>query len=1142
MRISLSGRMSIEVGETVVEESRLGGARARLAFAVLVLERPGPVDRHHLAEVLWPGDLPASWEAALRVVVSRVRAFVGAAGLPAAEMLTSSYGCYRLTLPDDVVVDVEAAARAVDAAEAAAAAGDHRLAVVAAGEARTLLARPFIAGAEGEWLDAARRRQGSQRRRALDVLVRSAIRLGDGALAVEAAQELLGLDPYRDASHVLIMQAHRTAGNRAEALRAYGWCRHVLVEELGVDPAAETERLYRSLLHEEHGGEQTGEEAWAPSATVDAPHNLPSYLSSFVGRERELREIRKALEGDRLVTLLGPGGSGKTRLALEVAGRALAAHPDGTWLVDLAPLAPDAVVAPTVAAAVGVVEQPSSALVDSLVDHLRDRDALLVVDNCEHVLGATATLVDALLRACPRLWVLATSREPLGVPGEVRWRVPSLSTPERGEPDSIDVLLGFEAPRLFVERCRSLVADHAFTDADAAVVSEICARLDGNPLAIELAAACITTLDVGQIAARLDDRFRLLTLGPRTVAARHQSLQGAVDWSHDLLGPDPRVLLRRLSVFAGGFTLEAAEAVVAGGDLDRDEVLDRLVGLVNASMVMRQTTASRTRYYFHDTIRQFAHDRLVEAGEEEQVRHAHLAWCAALIAEAEPELTGADQQAWFERLDTEIDNLRAALAWACSQAAADDALRIAGGLTFFWHVRSSYEEGRRWMEAALAIGSAAPSGLRAHALWGLGFLALALGDVATTVAASEECLSLTRAEGVVSEGSAVDTARALSVLGELASAQDVEVAHRLLEESAQLARAADDAWCLSCSLASRAQTELLRGPSAAGRALVDEAMAVARAAGDTRSQLRAASWIAWGALQEGDYAIGGAAERALDLGLVLARRLGDTGRTSLLLSGQGELAWRRGDTAAAARLLEESAEIGRRLRSPVAGSLAHGLLGRRSAAMGDLEGAARWFDSALEFCQVASLRMAVPWWTWGRADVARRAGDHQAARIGLDEARSQAEAVGNDVVVAATIWAEAQIARSEGRLDDASDLHRDGLRRRDAVGDGAGIIDSLESLAGLTATATAASGAGGADRAARAVRLLAAAGALRSATGCARPAVDQAGYDTDLDRARAGLSADAFEQAWAEGRGLSRPEAVALALADEAAIAAKLEG
>ncbi|MEA2844132.1 MAG: hypothetical protein QOJ69_1803, partial [Actinomycetota bacterium] len=601
MQITLSGSISVEAGGVLVDEARLGGARARVAFALLVLERRRPVDRHELAEALWPGALPSSWESAVRAVVSRVRAFLAAAGLPASELLTSKFGCYQLTLPANAVVDVEQALRSVEAAEMALAGGSAERALPEAVLARSITAEPFLVGAEGEWADAVRRRLVDVRVRALDAVARSAIGTGELRMALEAAQELVALEPYRDASHVLLMEAHRAAGNRGEALRAYGRARHVLAEELGVDPSPETEALYRSLLNEEHGSVPAERAVvWAPTVADRPPNNLPAPLSTFIGRDRELREMSKLLEADRLVTLTGPAGSGKTRLAVELAARSLASHADGSWFVDLAPLADPGLVPQTVAAAVGVIQQPPRNLVETLVDHLRAREAILVFDNCEHLLAPSAALVDALLQACPLLWVLATSREPLGVPGEVVWRVPPLTMPsdpgpsdpgpsdpgpsdtgpsdpgasEPGPSDagsdarldgSIEVLMNYEAPRLFVDRAHALVTDHSFVDADAPALAQICRRLDGIPLAIELAAACTPALSVQQIADRLDDRFHLLTQGSRTAQARHQTLLAAVAWSHDLLTPAEQALLRRLSVLAGGWALEAAEEVGSGG-------------------------------------------------------------------------------------------------------------------------------------------------------------------------------------------------------------------------------------------------------------------------------------------------------------------------------------------------------------------------------------------------------------------------------------------------------------------------------------------------------------------------------------------------------------------------------------------------
>ena len=667
MRISLNGRMSIEADDILVEENRLGGARARLAFAVLVLERPRPVDRFHLAEVLWPNALPASWEAALRVVMSRVRAFLGAAGLPATDVLTSSHGCYQLSLPGDVVVDVEAAAAAVDAAEAAWADGDLQLALAAASEVRDITARPFIAGAEGEWLDAARRRQRALRVRALDVLARSSIRLGDAARAVDAAQELLSLDPYRDASHVLIMEVHRAAGNRAQALRAYGWCRHVLAEELGVDPAPETEALYRSLLREEHGRGTGREVAWATSGVAQPPNNLPAQLTSFVGRGRELREVRQLLEGDRLVTLTGPAGSGKTRLALEVAGRSLAAHTGGTWFVDLAPLGDGAPVARAVAAAVGVVEPQPTTLVDTLIDHLRPREAILV---------------HRQLRARPRGHLHPGRRPPAGLPPPVgaghqppaprRARARSCGGSRPCPPRSRD-------RRPPSRRCWSTRGPGCSSTAAGRWWPTACSPTPTRPPWPRSAAASTATPSASSWPRRASapstwSRSRPASTtasdcspsapAPAMPATRASSgrWSGATTCSRPATRPSCGGC--RCSPAASPWRRRRRSAALGGGDLQpvpSSDVLDLLIGLVNCSLVSSQTSGGQARFGLLETIRHFARDRLVESGEEGAVRHAHLAWCLSLVARAEPELSGPDQEAWFERIDGEIENLRSAL-------------------------------------------------------------------------------------------------------------------------------------------------------------------------------------------------------------------------------------------------------------------------------------------------------------------------------------------------------------------------------------------------------------------------------------------------------------------------------------------------
>jgi non-specific serine/threonine protein kinase len=403
------------------------------------------------------------------------------------------------------------------------------------------------------------------------------------------------------------------------------------------------------------------------TATAGPPTNLPISLTSFIGREREIAEVTRLLAGppseSRLLTLTGAGGCGKTRLALRVAGEALGDFPDGVWLVELAALADPALVAGAVAMAVGVREVPGRALTESLVDHLRDRTLLLILDNCEHLVAAAAGLADVLLRSCPRLRVLATSREPLGSAGETIWRVPSLTLPPLSAADAplLEPLTRYEAVRLFVERARAAVPAFAPSAENAPALVEICRRLDGIPLAIELAAARVRVFSAAQIAARLDDRFRLLTAGPRTALPRQQTLRATVDWSYDLLAEPERALLRRLSVFAGGWTFEAAEAVAAGDGIQTHAVLDLMAQLVDKSLVIAEEQRGAVRYRLLETIRAYARDRLLEAGEAERTRDRHLAYFLGLAEEAEPRLRGAEERVTLDRLEAEHANLQAAL-------------------------------------------------------------------------------------------------------------------------------------------------------------------------------------------------------------------------------------------------------------------------------------------------------------------------------------------------------------------------------------------------------------------------------------------------------------------------------------------------
>ena len=512
---------------------------------------------------------------------------------------------------------------------------------------------------------------------------------------------------------------------------------------------SDAERAVLRAVRDRHaaaGANAGGAQRAPPPAALLAPP------TSFVGRERELAEVRRLLGTARLLTLTGTGGIGKTRLALQVAGVTGPAFADGMVFVNLAPLEDAALVPRAVAATLGSPEDPGRPLLSTLADDLRPKQLLLGLDNCEHVVGACAELTDHLLRTCPRLKILATSRELLGIAGEVAWRVPSLAAPGPADEVSIERLAQCDSVRLFLERAASALPDFILTEQNGRAVSEVCRRLDGIPLAIELAAARVAVLSPEQIAERLDDRFRLLTGGSRTALPRYRTLQALVDWSHDLLDEQERVLLRRLAVFAGGWTLEAAEAVCAGDGLAQDDVLDLLSGLVAKSLVLAGDGADAVRYRFLETLREYAAERLRDAGEESRLRARHRDWFLALAERAEPELRGPRSVAWLDRLERERENLRAALGWCVERAEADPGLRLAGALARFWLVRGPYREARCTLAELLSSPAAHERttpilAARVDVLLAAGRLALRQDDQAAADAAYQEALEISRGLG-----------------------------------------------------------------------------------------------------------------------------------------------------------------------------------------------------------------------------------------------------------------------------------------------------------------------------------------------------------------------------------------------------------
>ncbi|HZO91795.1 MAG TPA: tetratricopeptide repeat protein [Chthonomonadaceae bacterium] len=667
--------------------------------------------------------------------------------------------------------------------------------------------------------------------------------------------------------------------------------------------------------------------------TLDTlPNNLPQQLTSFIGRETEIATVKGMLAASRLLTLTGSGGCGKTRLALQVAADLLEEYPEGVWLVELAAITDPALVPQTVAAAVRAREEPGRPLIETLANFLRPKSVLLLLDNCEHLVAACAQLAEALLRTCPKLRILATSREALGIPGERSWRVPSLALPDALHLPPREALAENEAVRLFAERAVTAQPSFALTERNAAAVAQICVRLDGIPLAIELAAARVKVLSAEQLAQRLDDRFRLLTGGSRTALPRQQTLRATIDWSYDLLSQAERTLLRRLSVFLGGWTLEAAEAVCAdashappraaamgagehaaapleagsrenaGGPVAAEAVLDLLSRLVDKSLVLVEESAeAEARYRLLETVRQYSRDRLMESEEARDLRCRHRDWFLTLAEGAERRLRGPDQVAWLNRLAQEHDNLRMALEWCRAEedAGAEAGLRLAGALWRFWRVRGYLSEGRERLEAALAQASASErTAQRAKALYGLAALAWGQGDYTSARAYFEECLGIWRALGD-KEG----IASVLNGLGLLATdQQDYVAARALYEESLALFQELGNKPGLALLLSNLGLVAWHLGDYAEARALTERSLALHRAIGDKGGIALALTNLGVILRDQGDYA---ASQTYHEESLALFRELGNKQGIAHALMSLGNLAYIREDFATAGPLYDQ---------------------------------------------------------------------------------------------------------------------------------------------------------------------------------------------------------------------------------------------
>ena len=673
-----------------------------------------------------------------------------------------------------------------------------------------------------------------------------------------------------------------------------------------------------------------------------------------MGREREMVEVKKALAATRLLALTGAGGSGKTRLALEVARQLIGSYPDGVWLVELAPLSEGELVPKAVAEALEVTERPSQSLSDTLAEVLRDRQLLLILDNCEHLLEASAHLVDKLLDSCPHLRILATSREALGVQGEIRWLVPPLSAPESQNALSSEELDAYESVHLFLERARGRDPSFSLSPNNAVAVAEVCRRVEGIPLAIELAAARVGTLSIDEISERLEGSLELLTHGGRTAVSRQQTLRGALGWSYDLLSEPERKVFRRLAVFAGGWTLEASEAVASGEGAAQSEVLELLSGLVEKSLVVTKGSgAGGMRYRLLEPVRQYALEKLEESREAEAAKHAHARYFVALAEEAESELLGPRETQWYERLEEEHDNIRAALSWSLEGADPDLALRLAGAIWWFWHRHGHLGEGLRWLERALARAGGDFAIARAKALAGIGWLAYGQGDLDRMKESATAGLKLSGEAGLADEHRALF----LRLLGDASWLEgDYERATQLAEESLELSRETRDLGGIVISLQMLAAASMWgSGDLARARSFYEEGLAIARELGSGSSVRNSLQAVGFTYLLQGDF------ERAkafAEEAAALCQEEGDRVLLPFPVSMLGWVALLSGDLERAEALHKETLALSREAGGSWGTPVFLEGLACTAGAKGEAERAARLFGATQALREAMGV---VPW-------------------------------------------------------------------------------------------------------------------------------------------------------------------------------------
>jgi predicted ATPase/DNA-binding SARP family transcriptional activator len=981
------------------------GSKQRAVLAILALHRGEPVGADRLIDVLWGEDPPGNPANALQALIGNLRRTIGAAAI------TTSDAGYALAIePEDL--DVVRFERLVSDGRRHLEAGDLGSACDTLRAALGLCRdEPLVEFAYAEFAAGDRARLEELVLLAHEARAEAEVALGRHAEVVGELEALCRAHPLRERMWELLMLALYRAGRQADALRAYADARETLVDEFGLEPGPALRELESRVLNQDPSLDlaavpNTGTRA----ARVGTAGNLRARLTSFIGRDHELAHLVDAMATSRFVTLIGPGGAGKTRLAVEAAAAFQALHGetecrDGAWLVELAGVRDAEGVAPALALALKAGEVTVShgdiaaSPIDTVVQHLQDRSLLLVLDNCEHVIAEAAAVTDKLLGALRDLRVIATSREALGVPGEVLLPIGGLP------------LAG--ATAVFADRARAVRPDFALDADTTPIVEDVCRRLDGLPLALELAAARLRALPLRQLATLLDDRFRVLTGGARTALPRQQTLRAVVDWSYDLLFQDERLLFVRLAVFTGGWDLADAEAVCSDARLPEVEVIDLLLRLVDKSLVVAETEGTgEARYSQLQTLWQYARERLAESDEAHELRDRHARWYLSVACAAHEGLQGATSMEWRRRLAIDLGNLRAALDWFIDQHDAHSAMLLTEGIAWYWFLRAEQVEGRRWLGDALAAEGPVPEEIRAICTVWHAYLSASVVGPSAVLADAQAAVDVLR--------SSPDVARrgeGLVYLAELLERNgQLELGAEVLAEARVALREGGSAWGL-------AGHDLMLAGNLAVQGQLDAAEVAARASIAAYEELGEASLIMEAAgLLAGITEARGDLEAAAYAYEALLEEGGTTGLPNYLplwFARLGGIRARQGDDAAAEQLFGESIAVSSK---PLMTGAA--LIGRAGAArrLGDLDAPRAWLDEALAIYEQtdhnggrASVYVALCWWALGGGDVDAAAGFAGQAREwaarGADAHAQPAADAAAAAVAAVRTGAPADVAR-----------------------------------------------------------------------------------------------------------------------------------